>query len=103
MIWKNYKDMIEFVRAEKDPWAVDLLPVNKERDRDIVYFLLRLYDLYPESLSRFPQAEFLRFFNIFNYSKQPVKCMNAHVRKYNARKYKVSKNYEKNFGAILKR
>lgn len=103
MIWKNYKDMIEFVRAEKDPWAEEPIPVNKERDRDIVYFLLRLYDLYPESLSRFPQAEFLRFFNIFNYSKQPVKCMNAHVRKYYEGKYKVSKNYEKDFGAILKR
>lgn len=29
--------------------------------------------------------------------------MNAHVRKYYEGKYKVSKNYEKNFGAILKR
>lgn len=35
MIWKNYKDMIESVRAEKDPWAEDSLTVNKERDRDV--------------------------------------------------------------------
>ena len=103
VLLKNYSDMIMEAKSGNNPWIPKYHSTDKHRDKDLVYFLLRLYDLNPCGHKRFPQSELLRLFNIFSYSNQPVKCMNAHVRKYYEGKYKVSKNYEKNFGVILKR
>lgn len=103
MLFKVRSNMVTKAQAGKDPWFEDGMCNQKETDNDMVYFLLTLYERYPDALARFPQAQMLRLFNIFSYSCQQVKCMNRHVKNFHNASYKTSENYEQIFGAILKR
>lgn len=111
VVFEKVSTMVDNVKSsmsacipqKKNPWdAIEKVKESKDIDNSTIYFLLKLYEMRPGELLKFPQSQLKDFFNLCAYSERPsTGCMNEHVRRYRQGKYKVSNSYENLFQPIL--